>query len=103
LTDGDLARSAESFAAHAHSGSLLMVDALPAIYHKERLYTAMQRPLPGETSPEATWDRFMRDWVALQQGPFFPLWASATVDEILSALHERIVIGSLGRDVRHHT
>src|SRR5262245_9594441 len=30
LTDGDLARTAESFAAHAHSGSLLMVDVLNA-------------------------------------------------------------------------
>lgn len=30
LTDGDLARTAESFAAHAHLGSLLMVDVLNA-------------------------------------------------------------------------
>ena len=30
LTDGDLARTAETFAAHGHSGSLLMVDALNA-------------------------------------------------------------------------
>ena len=29
-----------------------------------------------------------------QESPFFPLWASATLDEILSALHERIVVGS---------
>jgi len=35
------------------------------------------------------------DWRALQLSPFFPVWASATVDEILSALHERIVVGSL--------
>ena len=32
---------------------------------------------------------------ALQLSPFFSVWASATVDEILSALHERIVVGSL--------
>ena len=76
---------------------------MPALYHKERLYTAMQRPLPGETSREAIWGRFMRDWGALQQGPFCPLWASATVDEILSALHERIVIGSPRQDLGHHT
>jgi hypothetical protein len=37
----------------------------------------------------------LREWAALQQGPFFPMWASATVDEILSALHERMVVGSL--------
>ena len=35
----------------------------------------------------------MGDWRALQLSPFFPVWASATVDEILSALHERIVVG----------
>jgi hypothetical protein len=52
----------------------------PAIYHKERLYTA---------------DRFLRDWSALQQSSFFLMWASATVDEILSALHEGMVVGSL--------
>jgi hypothetical protein len=65
----------------------------PAIYHKERLYTAMQIAKPGETRDPA-WQRFMHDWAALQQSPFFPLWASAAVDEILSALHERIVVGA---------
>lgn len=70
---------------------------LPAIYHKERLYTAMQRALSGESTREQVWERFMRDWRELQQGPFFPIWAAATVDEILSALHERIVVGSAGR------
>jgi hypothetical protein len=64
----------------------------PAIYHKERLYTAMQVARPGET-PDQAWDRFIGDWGALQESPFFPLWASAAVDEILSALHERVVIG----------
>ena len=38
-------------------------------------------------------DRFIRDWRALQQSPFFMLWASAAVDEILSALHERMLVG----------
>ena len=66
----------------------------PAIYHKERLAAAMQARSRGDTREER-WKSFMRDWAALQQGPFFPMWASATVDEILSALHERIVVGSL--------
>jgi hypothetical protein len=65
----------------------------PAIYHKERLFTAMQVPRPGETREQA-WPRFLRDWGALQQqSPFFLLWASAAIDEILAALHERIVVG----------
>jgi hypothetical protein len=53
----------------------------------------MRAARPGETPPQA-WDRFMRDWRALQLSPFFPVWASAAVDEILSALYERIVVGS---------
>src|SRR6266850_6846620 len=64
----------------------------PAIYHKARLYEAMQVARPGENREEA-WARFIRDWAALQRSPFFPMWASAGVDEIVSALHERIVVG----------
>ena len=33
------------------------------------------------------------DWGALQESPFFPMWASAAIDEMLSALHERLVVG----------
>jgi hypothetical protein len=67
----------------------------PALYHKKRLSDAMRRPKPGETSPRATWDRFMVDWRELQRSPFSELWASAAIDEMLSALHERLVVGSL--------
>jgi hypothetical protein len=63
----------------------------PAIYHKDRLVTAMQ-VVRGTESREQAWERFLRDWGALQQSPFFTLWASAVVDEILSALHERLLI-----------
>jgi Thioredoxin len=65
----------------------------PALYikHRDALVGAMQAPRPGETR-EQTWARFMNDWRALQQGPFFPLWASATADEILSALYERLLL-----------
>ena len=66
----------------------------PKIYHKDRLAGAMRAARPGET-PQQVWNRFLGDWRALQLSPFFPVWASATVDEILSALHERIVVGSL--------
>ncbi len=75
-------------------GYLCRYTEFPAIYHKERVVDALRAAKPGET-PERAWERFMRDWRALQQSPFFPLWASAAVDEILSALHERIVTGSL--------
>jgi hypothetical protein len=65
----------------------------PAIYHKMRIAEAMQVARPGE-SREQAWDRFIRDWRALQEeSPFFRMWASAAIDEMLSALHERLVIG----------
>ena len=57
-----------------------------------RLAEAMQVAKPGENREQA-WDRFIRDWRALQESPFFPMWASAAVDEMLSALHERMVVG----------
>ncbi|HKA62992.1 MAG TPA: thioredoxin family protein [Methylomirabilota bacterium] len=65
----------------------------PAIYHPGRLADAMRAPRPGETREE-TWERFMRDWRAMQQSPFFAVWAFAGIDEMLSALYERM-IGSL--------
>jgi hypothetical protein len=63
----------------------------PAIYHHGPLSQAMQAARPGE-SREQAWERFLQDWGALQQSPFFPLWACAAADEILSALHERAVL-----------
>jgi Thioredoxin len=67
----------------------------PAIYHKERLANAMQAPKPGETTEQA-WARFMDAWAALQRDtPFFAVWASAAIDEMLSALHERAVVGAI--------
>jgi hypothetical protein len=66
----------------------------PAIYHKDRVMAAIRAPKPGETADEA-FERGIRDWRALQDSPFFRLWACAAIDEMLSALHERIVVGSL--------
>ena len=66
----------------------------PAIYHKDRVVGAIRAAKPGET-PEQTAERGTRDFFALQASPFFHLWACAAVDEILSALHERLVVGSL--------
>ena len=52
----------------------------------------MQVAKPGEDREEV-WKRFIRDWRALQHSPFFRMWASAAVDEMISALHERLVVG----------
>jgi hypothetical protein len=65
----------------------------PRIYEKDRLvYGHIRVPRPGET-PDATGARVDREFGALQASPFFRIWASAAVDEILSALHERLVLG----------
>jgi hypothetical protein len=68
----------------------------PAIYHKDRLVQERIRaPRPGET-PTLTRERAAREFMALQQSPFFRIWACAGADEILSALHELLTVGSLG-------
>lgn len=66
----------------------------PAIYHKDRLLGHVRSPRPGE-SAEAAKTRAEREFVELQQSPFFRIWACAGVDEILTGLHERLIVGSL--------
>ncbi|MEX2222688.1 MAG: hypothetical protein WEG40_12905 [Candidatus Rokuibacteriota bacterium] len=39
--------------------------------------------------------RFLRDWGAMQRSPFFKVWASAAIDEMLSALYEQRILGAL--------
>lgn len=64
----------------------------PAIYHKDRIRAHQQAPRPGE-SPEAARERAAREFLALQASPFFDLWACAAIDEVLSAMHERLTVG----------
>ena len=66
---------------------------LPAIYHKDRVRGHMQAARPGESEADAK-ARDRREFLALQASPFFTLWASAGIDEILSALHERLLLGA---------
>jgi len=64
----------------------------PAIYNKDSIRARQQAARPGETEAQ-TKERGMREFLALQGSPFFDLWASAAIGEILSALHERLVAG----------
>jgi hypothetical protein len=64
----------------------------PDIYHKDRIRGHQQAARGGETEDQAK-ERGAREFTALQASPFFDLWASAAVDQILSGLHERIVVG----------
>jgi thiol-disulfide isomerase/thioredoxin len=66
----------------------------PAIYHKDRVVGHLRGPRPGET-PEATKTRGNRLFFELLDSPFFHVWQGAAVDEMLSMLHERLVVGSL--------
>jgi len=65
----------------------------PAIYHKDLIRGSFQAPRPGEAEAQ-TKERSGRDFVALQASPFFDVWASAAIDEILSGLHEKRVLGA---------
>jgi hypothetical protein len=64
----------------------------PAIYHKDRIRGHQQAARPGESAEQAR-DRGMKEFVAMQASPFFDLWASAGIDEILSAIYEKRVLG----------
>jgi hypothetical protein len=63
----------------------------PVIYRKDLVRGHMQKARPGE-SDDARKQRDAREFLAMQQSPFFDLWASAGIDEILSALYERVVL-----------
>jgi hypothetical protein len=64
----------------------------PAMYRKDRIRGHQQAARPGETKEDAH-ARGMREFAAMQASPFFDVWASAMVDEILSALYERVALG----------
>jgi Thioredoxin len=65
----------------------------PAIYDKDRVVVQnIRAPKPGE-SPEQTRARSEREFGEMLSSPFFRVWACATVDEIVSALHRKAVLG----------
>lgn len=66
----------------------------PAIYEKDRVVGQLRAVRPGE-SEEAAQARYLREFQVLQASPFFGVWACAAVDEIVSALHRRLVLGSV--------
>ena len=64
-----------------------------ALYDKERVVVQnIRAPKPGETS-EQTRARADREFGELQRSPFWRIWTSATVDEIISVLHRKAVLG----------
>jgi hypothetical protein len=63
----------------------------PAIYHKGRVIGSLRAARPGETEADAK-TRGGRDIGAMLDSPFFDVWARAGIAEILSALHERLLV-----------
>jgi hypothetical protein len=66
-----------------------------AIYDKERVVVRhIRAPRPGE-SAEQTRARADREFSALIDSPFWRIWTSAAVDEMVSALHRKAVLGEV--------
>jgi len=67
----------------------------PAIYRKDRVIGHLRTARAGETEEQAR-ARGGRDIAALLESPFVDVWAQAGVAEILSALHERLLVSPAG-------
>jgi hypothetical protein len=66
-----------------------------AIYDKDRMVMQHIRAArPGETA-EQTQQRADREFGEVMQSPFWRIWTSATIDEILSALHRKAILGEV--------
>ena len=63
----------------------------PAIYHKDRIRGYQQSARPGESDDQRK-ARDQTEFLAMQHSPFFDLWAAAGIDEILSALFEKLTV-----------
>ena len=63
----------------------------PAIYHKDYIRQHMWTPRPGESETQAK-ERDRREFLELQASPFFDVWASAGIDEVLSAVYEKLAV-----------
>jgi hypothetical protein len=63
----------------------------PSIYHKDRIRGYQQGLRAGESDAEAS-ARGMREFAAMQASPFFDLWASVALDEIISAIYEKLTV-----------
>ena len=63
----------------------------PAIYRKERVIGHLRAARAGESEEQAK-ARGGREIASLLESPFFDVWAQAGIAEILSALHERVVV-----------
>ena len=61
----------------------------PAVYEKDRIIGRLRERHPGDEGME----RYLEAHFALQRSPFFRVWACAAVDEMISGLHRRLLLG----------
>jgi hypothetical protein len=61
----------------------------PAIYEKDRIIGHIRGENPGDEGLEG----YLAEHLALQRSAFFRVWACAAVDEMVSALHRRLLLG----------
>ena len=66
-----------------------------AIYDKDRVVVQNIRAARPDESREQTRERSDREFATLIDSPFWRIWTSATVDEIVSALHRKAVLGEV--------
>jgi len=64
----------------------------PAVYHKDPIVAKIREPLPGESAADAA-ARTGPLFQALQDSAFFRVWACAAVDEMISGLHRKLLLG----------
>ena len=64
----------------------------PACYHKDRIRGHQTSARPGET-PEQTTARATKEFATMLASPMLDVWSSAAIDEIVSMLYERAVVG----------
>ena len=65
----------------------------PAIYRKDAIRGHQQKARAGETPGQAK-ERDAGVFLAMQRSPFFDVWASAGIDEMLAAMFEKLTLAT---------
>jgi hypothetical protein len=93
--DGETFQSIPIIAFYSKDFELLYrYTEFPAVYRKDRIRAAINRPAPGEL--EATGKaRGDKAFVEMLSSPFHEVWRAAALDEWTSMLYERLRVGSL--------
>jgi len=65
----------------------------PAIFRKDAIRGHQQKARPGETPAQAK-ERDAGVFLAMQRSPFFDIWASGGIDEMLAAMFEKLTLAT---------